>query len=103
MTPVCLITDRRRFGAAWEPALVERVRAARAAGVHLIQVRERDLDGGRWPASPNGASTPSAGHGRACWSTTASTSRWPPARTACIFAGDSMDAARVRRIVPPGS
>ena len=47
MGPVlCLVTDRRRFGAAWEPALVERVRAAARAGVHLVQVRERDLDGG---------------------------------------------------------
>ena len=47
MTPVfCLVTDRRRFGASWEDALVRRVRAAAVEGVHLIQVRERDLDGG---------------------------------------------------------
>jgi len=43
---VCLITDRRRFGTSWEAALVERVRAAARAGVHLVQIRERDLDGG---------------------------------------------------------
>ena len=43
---VCLITDRRRFGPSWETALVERVRAAAHAGVHLVQIRERDLDGG---------------------------------------------------------
>jgi len=43
---VCLITDRRRFGPSWETALVERVRAAARAGVHLVQIRERDLDGG---------------------------------------------------------
>jgi len=43
---VCFITDRRRFGEAWETALVERVRAAATAGVDLIQIRERDLDGG---------------------------------------------------------
>jgi thiamine-phosphate diphosphorylase len=47
LSPVlCLITDRRRFGTAWEDAIVRRVRAAAAAGVQLIQVRERDLDGG---------------------------------------------------------
>lgn len=47
MNPVlCLVTDRRRFGAAWETALVDRVRAAANAGVQLIQIRERDLDGG---------------------------------------------------------
>ena len=47
MGPVlCLVTDRRRFGASWEDALVRRVRAAALDGVHLVQVRERDLDGG---------------------------------------------------------
>jgi thiamine-phosphate diphosphorylase len=43
---LCLITDRRRLGASWEEALVRRVRTAAAAGVHLVQVREHDLDGG---------------------------------------------------------
>jgi thiamine-phosphate diphosphorylase len=43
---VCLITDRRRLGSSWQTALVERVRAAARAGVHLVQVRERDLEGG---------------------------------------------------------
>jgi thiamine-phosphate pyrophosphorylase len=47
LNPVlCLITDRRRFGASWERALVDRVAAAAREGVHLIQIRERDLDGG---------------------------------------------------------
>ena len=47
MTPVlCLVTDRRRFGASWEEAVVGRVRTAAAQGIHLVQVRERDLDGG---------------------------------------------------------
>ena len=47
MTPVlCLITDRRRFGPQWEDALVSRVAQAARDGVHLVQIRERDLDGG---------------------------------------------------------
>ena len=47
MSPVlCLVTDRRRYGRSWEDALVTRVRAAAVEGVHLIQIRERDLDGG---------------------------------------------------------
>ena len=47
MRPVlCFVTDRRRFGPSWEDTLVARVRAAAVEGVHLIQVRERDLDGG---------------------------------------------------------
>jgi thiamine-phosphate pyrophosphorylase len=45
VTPVvCLITDRARVGGA--DGTVERVRWAARAGVHLVQVRERDLDGG---------------------------------------------------------
>jgi thiamine-phosphate pyrophosphorylase len=39
-----MITDRRRFGDAWPTALPGRVAAAARAGVHLIQVREPDLD-----------------------------------------------------------
>src|SRR5688572_33485132 len=37
-----MITDRRRL-AGGEDALVQRVAAAAAAGVNLIQVRERDM------------------------------------------------------------
>jgi thiamine-phosphate pyrophosphorylase len=45
MRPViCMITDRRRFGADWEPPLLERVSAAARAGVHIVQIRESDLD-----------------------------------------------------------
>jgi len=45
MTPVvCLITDRARVGGA--DGVVARVSWAARAGVHLVQVRERDLDGG---------------------------------------------------------
>lgn len=44
MRPVmCLITDRHRAGG--ERAQVQRVAVAARAGVHLVQVRERDLDG----------------------------------------------------------
>lgn len=39
-----MITDRRRLGGEGDDALIERVRVAAHAGVHLIQVRERDLD-----------------------------------------------------------
>jgi len=45
MRPVmCMVTDRTRFGAAWEEEIVARVHAAARAGVHLVQVRERGLD-----------------------------------------------------------
>ena len=39
-----MITDRRRLAGNQEDALVQRVAAAARAGVHLIQIRERDLD-----------------------------------------------------------
>ncbi len=42
---VCWVTDRRRCGAHWRRDLVERVTRAARAGVHLVQVRERDLEG----------------------------------------------------------
>jgi thiamine-phosphate pyrophosphorylase len=45
VTPViCLVTDRQRLPGGSEAALVERIDAAARAGVHLIQIRERDLD-----------------------------------------------------------
>ncbi len=40
---ICMVTDRLRLDGDREQALVERVGAAARAGVHLIQVRERDL------------------------------------------------------------
>jgi len=43
---LCLITDRHRHGDEWPDAIVDRVWAAARAGVDLVQVRERDLDGG---------------------------------------------------------
>lgn len=39
-----MITDRGRFGAAWETGLLERIQAAAEAGVALIQIRERDME-----------------------------------------------------------
>ena len=41
----CLITDRLRWSDASGDALVSQARSAAAAGVQLIQLRERDLDG----------------------------------------------------------
>jgi thiamine-phosphate diphosphorylase len=38
-----MITDRQRLGPHAESALIRRVAAASRAGVHLIQIRERDM------------------------------------------------------------
>ena len=99
---LCLITDRRRFAAPWETALVERVRVAAQAGVHLIQVRERDLEGG-----------PLARLVERCVDAVRGTrarvlvnDRLDVALAARAHGvhlrGDSIDAARVRRITPAG-
>jgi thiamine-phosphate pyrophosphorylase len=45
MKPVICMVTRRTTGES-EARLVSRVAAAARAGVHLVQVRERDLDGG---------------------------------------------------------
>jgi thiamine-phosphate pyrophosphorylase len=41
-----MITDRRRLGERPEAALIRRVAAAARGGIHLIQVRERDMADG---------------------------------------------------------
>ncbi len=43
---VCMITDRRRLGSSPEPALIRRIAIAARAGIHLIQIRERDMADG---------------------------------------------------------
>jgi thiamine-phosphate diphosphorylase len=40
---VCMITDRRRFGQHPEATVIRRVALAARAGIHLIQIRERDM------------------------------------------------------------
>jgi thiamine-phosphate pyrophosphorylase len=98
---LCLITDRRRFGNAWEPAFLERVREAARAGVHLVQVRERDLDGGpmlrlteRCVDAVRGTRARVVVNDRVDVALAAGAH-------GVHLRGDSMDAARVRRIVPP--
>ena len=41
-----MITDRRRLGERAGAALIRRVAAAARAGMHLIQIRERDMSDG---------------------------------------------------------
>ncbi len=100
MTPVvCLITDRRRGG---EDVTVERVRRAAAAGVHLVQVRERDLDGGpltslvrRCVDAVRGTRTRVLVNDRVDVALAAGAH-------GVHLRADSMPAARVRALCPPG-
>lgn len=50
---LCLVTDRRRLGAAlgrpageWDAVLLRQIEGAVAGGIDLVQVRERDLEAG---------------------------------------------------------
>lgn len=99
---VCFVTDRRRFGDAWESELVGRVRAAALAGVHLVQVRERDLDGG--PLARLTAQCLEAVRGTRARIVV--NDRLDVALVAGAHGvhlrGDSIDASRARRIAPPG-
>lgn len=102
MRPViCLITDRGRLGPAWEAALAPRVAAAARAGVHLVIVRERDLD-----ARPLTALVASCvGAVRGTRARVLVNDRLDVALAAGAHGvhlrGDSMPASRVRRLVPP--
>lgn len=42
---LCMVTDRHRGGPEWRADIPRRVAAAARAGMDLVQVRERDLDG----------------------------------------------------------
>lgn len=101
MSPVvCLITDRRRAGG--EDALLERVAAAARAGVHLVQVRERDLDGGpllrlveRCLEAVRGTAARVVVNDRLDVALAAGAH-------GVHLRGDSMPASRARQMAPPG-
>jgi thiamine-phosphate diphosphorylase len=98
---VCLITDRRQLAISTEDGVVAQVAAASKTGVHLVQIRERDLDGRALLQLV-----------RACVAAVRTTStrvivneRVDVALAAGAHGvhlrGDSMPAARVRTMVPP--
>ena len=103
MTPViCLITDRHRLGEAWEPASIQRVRAAARAGVHLIQVRERDLAGGALARLTEQCLDAVRGTRARVVVNDRLDVALAVSAHGVHLRGDSIDAARVRRIAPPG-
>ena len=102
MTPViCLITDRGRH-AAGADATVERVAWAARAGVHLVQVRERDLDGGPLTALVRRCVDAVRGsRARVLVNDRVDVALAAGAHGVHLRA-DSMPAARVRTLCPPG-
>jgi thiamine-phosphate pyrophosphorylase len=97
---ICMVTDRRRLSGA--EAQVRRVAAAAAAGVHLVQVRERDLDG-RALLELVAACVAAVRHSR---TRVVVNDRLDVALAAGAHGvhlrADSVPAARIRGIVPPG-
>ena len=103
MTPViCLITDRHRLGEAWEPASIQRVRAAARAGVHLIQVRERDLAGGALAHLTEQCLDAVRGTRARVVVNDRLDVALAVSAHGVHLRGDSIDAARIRRIAPAG-
>ena len=103
MTPViCLITDRHRLGEAWEPAFIQRVRAAARAGVHLIQVRERDLAGGALARLTEECLDAVRGTRARVVVNDRLDVALAVSAHGVHLRGDSIDAARIKRIAPPG-
>jgi thiamine-phosphate diphosphorylase len=103
MRPViCLITPPRAPGAAARRALVDRIGAAARAGVHLVQIRQPDLDGGALARLVE-ESRAAVGGTRA---RVLVNDRLDVALAAGAdgvhLRGDSMPAARVRAVAPAG-
>jgi len=103
VTPViCLVTDRRRYPGGSESALTEAVAAASRACVHLIQIRERDLDA----RALTRIVTAAVAAARGTASRILVNDRIDVALSAGAHGvhlrGDSVPATRVREIVPRG-
>jgi thiamine-phosphate diphosphorylase len=96
-----MITDRRRLEPPGEDALVARVAVAAAAGVHLVQVRERDLDGGALLRLVRRCVAAAADRCRIVVNDRVDIAMAAGAHGVHLR-GESMPAARVKRIAPPG-
>jgi thiamine-phosphate diphosphorylase len=98
----CLITNRERLKTPGVDGLVHQVTSAAAAGIDLVQVRERDLDGGplveivrRIVVAVKGTNTRVLVNDRVDVALAA-------AAHGVHLRGDSFAAARVRPFVPAG-
>lgn len=97
-----MITDRSRLGPDADRLLAGRVGAAARAGVHLVQIRERDLDGGRYVRLVAGCVEAVRGtRTRVLVNDRVDVALAAGAHGVHLRA-DSVAASRVRRIVPPG-
>ncbi|MBI4265954.1 MAG: thiamine phosphate synthase [Acidobacteria bacterium] len=98
---ICMITDRRRPGGDWESGLVERIAAAARAGVHLIQIRERDLDARALARLVERGVAAVRGTGARILVNDRVDVALAAGAHGVHLRGDSMAASRVRAVVPP--
>ena len=102
MRPVlCMITDRRRLTGDQEEALVRRVGVAARAGVHLIQIRERDLDARPLTALVERCVAAVSGTRARVLVNDRLDVALAAGAHGVHLRGDSLPAARARRIAPP--
>lgn len=103
MKPViCLVTDRRRVPGGSDAALIERIAAAARAGVHLIQIRERDLDARALTRMAAAAVDATRGTSTRILVNDRTDVALAAGAHGVHLRGDSIAAARVREIVPSG-
>lgn len=97
----CLVTDRSRLPEPRERALVRLIRAAAAAGVTMVQLRERDMDDRRLLALTGAAIEAVRGTGALVVVNDRTDVAVATGAGGVHLRGDSPDAARVRPICPP--
>ena len=103
MTPViCLVTDRQRLAGGTEAALLEQITAAARAGVHLVQVRERDLESRALTRTVAAAVAAARGSSTRILVNDRLDVALAAGAQGVHLRSDSMPASRARRIAPAG-
>jgi thiamine-phosphate diphosphorylase len=98
---VCMITDRRRLGPHAEEALIRRIGLAARAGIHLIQIRERDMSDGALLALVQQALAAVRGTRARVLVNDRLDVALAAGAHGVHLRGDSVPAARVRTVTPP--
>lgn len=99
---VCMVTDRRRLGQHAEDALLRRVGIAARAGIHLIQIREKDMaDGALFALVQKAVAAVRGTRARVLVNDRVDVALAAGAHGVHLR-GDSVPAPRVRTVTPPG-
>jgi thiamine-phosphate pyrophosphorylase len=98
----CLVTERSRLSPATDAELVRLAGHAAAAGVNLIQIRERDADGGRLLSLTRAVIAAAAGTAAKVVVNDRTDVALAAGADGVHLRADSPPAGQVRSIVPPG-